>query len=90
VVRSRKPTPGEFAIIDVLTGDISMAEWHVLQPQCRKGGVTLESPKILPEVSTQLAFVGKLGLRGCFAELEARPSEDRQATPSLNFTAHGT
>lgn len=45
----------------------------------RKGGVTLESPKILSEASTQLAFVGKLGLKGCFAELEARPSEDRQA-----------
>ena len=50
-----------------------MAEWHALHTtNVRKGGVTLEKSQNFCEASTQLAFiVGKLGLKGCFAELEA-------------------
>src|SRR5436305_3735666 len=56
-----------------------------------KSGVTLEKISKFCEASTRLAFiVGKLGLKGCFAELEA--SSRRIGRPkgghaiSFNFT----
>jgi hypothetical protein len=73
-----------------------MAEWHVPRPQCRKGCVTLESPKILPEPPRQNfascgeGFFCKLGLKDVLRNLSRAVGEMKPMGPHhpFNFTAY--
>jgi hypothetical protein len=60
-----------------------------LQPQCRKGGVTLESPKFCPRPRRHSHHAGKLGPKDVLRNLRRAPrriGKPKEATLSLKFT----